>query len=76
MAQVQYFLNPNVNENFNYKTNFFNPELSIVIKDYFKTYFKNKNVPVIKTINFSLNSNSTCQDKDMKFYSVRTENCR
>lgn len=69
MSQVQYFLNPNVNQNFNYKNYFFNPQLSFVIQDYFKNYFKKNNVPIIKTIKFSLNSNSTGQDQDIKFYS-------
>jgi hypothetical protein len=68
MAQVKYFLNFNVNENFNYNMYFFNPELTL--HKIFKFFTINSsNKPLIKLINFSLNSNTTGQDVNMKFYS-------
>lgn len=67
MAQVKYFLNFNVCENFNYNLYFFNPELSN-IKNYFN-FIYSQNKPVVKTIYFSLNSNSAEQNTDMKFFS-------
>ncbi len=72
MGQVQYFLNNNVNQNFNYKQHFFNPELSDFIKKYLQYIINFENKPLIKNINFSLNSNSTGQINEMKFYSELT----
>ena len=68
MAQVRYFLNFNVNENFNYNLYFFDPKLSQIKLN----YISNFNRPLIKNANFSLNSNSTGQDNDMNFYSTLT----
>jgi hypothetical protein len=67
MAQIKYFQNYNVNENFNYNLYFFNPQL-IKIKNIIQFIYSN-NKPVIKTIYFSLNSNSIGMNNDMKFYS-------
>ena len=70
MAQVQYFLNYNVNENFNYNQYFFDIKLFDVIKKKFNTLFNSYNKPLIKNIYFSLNSNLSGQDNDMKFYNL------
>ena len=70
MAQVQYFLNYNVNENFNYNQYFFDIELSNVVKNNFNTIFNSYNRPLIKKVYFSLNSNLSGQDDDMKFYNL------
>lgn len=68
MAQVKYYMNFNVNENFNYNMYFFNTQL-IKAKEVFN--FINKyNNPVIKNIYFSLNSNLTDINKDISLYSV------
>ena len=72
MAQVQYFMNYNVNQNFNYNQYFFNPELSNFLLNNFKTFFGSENKPLIKNVYFSLNSNMTEQNNDMKFYSGLT----
>jgi len=67
MAQVKYFLNNNVNENFNYNLYFF--DTNIINKNIF-TDINNK--PVIKNIYFSLNSNSSVENYNIKFYSILT----
>lgn len=69
MAQVKYFLNNNVNENFNYDIHFFDTDLinkNLLSSEQFN--FKNKSV--IKSIYFSLNSNPANQNYEMPFYSV------
>lgn len=70
MAQVKYFLNYNVGENFNYNLYFYNPQL-IVNKD-FLTFIFAFNKPTIKTIYFSLNSNSTNANNNMSTFSSLT----
>ena len=78
MAQVRYFMNYNVNENFNYNMYFF--DLNKISSDN-KNLFYSKNLtdtninlsynkPVIKSIYFSLNSNASIQNYEMKLYSV------
>lgn len=71
MAQVKYFLNYNVCENFNYNLYFFDTT-QIKNKDYFNknnvSYSNNK--PVVKNVYFSLNSNPSIENYDMKLYSV------
>lgn len=67
MAQVKYFLNYNVNENFNYNLYFFNPQL-VINKGIFSYIYK-FNKPTIKTINFSLNSNLINSNNDIQLYS-------
>lgn len=71
MAQVKYFTNFNVNENFNYNLHFFNQNL---IKTTNKINIKNKyiNKSVIKNITFSLNSNQSDNIKNIEFYSILT----
>lgn len=69
MAQVKYFLNFNVNENFNYNQYFFNPQLSKFVSNN-NFLGLNDNKPLIKNLYFSLNSNPTGQDTGMKFYSL------
>jgi hypothetical protein len=66
MSQVKYFLNFNVNQNFNYNLYFFNPELSKIDFSFINSY----NKPLIKSVYFSLNSNNTGSDTDMKLYSI------
>lgn len=66
MSQVKYFLNFNVNQNFNYNLYFFNPELSKIDFSFINSY----NKPLIKSVYFSLNSNNTGSDTDMKLYST------
>lgn len=69
MAQVKYFLNYNVNENFNYNKYFFNTRLSkFLSNENFLGLDDNK--PVIKNIYFSLNSNPTSINNQMNFYSL------
>jgi hypothetical protein len=68
MAQVKYYLNYNVNENFNYNLNFFDNQL-LKKKDNL-TLIDSYNKPVIKSIYFSLNSNTTDNNSEMKFYSL------
>ena len=70
MTQVKYFLNFNVNENFNYNLYFFDPQL-IKLKDIIGFVYNN-NKPVIKTINFSLNSNLTNINNDISLYASLT----
>lgn len=67
MAQVKYFLNYNVGENFNYNLYFYDPQL-IANKD-FLTFVFAFNKPLIKTIYFSLNSNSTNANNNMITFS-------
>lgn len=67
MGQVKYFLNSNVNCNFNYNMYFFDNKL-------LSNLFKNSNIlfsnkSVIENIYFSLNSNPSIDNFDMKFYS-------
>jgi hypothetical protein len=69
MAQVQYFMNKNVNQNFNYKKIFFDIKLINPLLTFINILNPTDN-PLIKNINFSLNSNSSGQDSDMKFYSL------
>jgi hypothetical protein len=68
MAQVKYFLNFNVNENFNYNMYFFNTQLILDkgILNFIYTY----NKPVIKSIYFSLNSNLSDTNNDISLYST------
>ena len=66
MAQVRYFMNFNVNENFNYNTYFFDPKKSIQTSGI--TKISNINNPVIKTMYFSLNTSSSGENFDMKMY--------
>jgi len=68
MAQVQYFLNSNVNQNFNYKKYFFNTELVNKLEN-FKYLLNENDVPLIKNIGFSLNSNLS-SNYEMSFYSL------
>lgn len=68
MAQVQYFMNYNVNQNFNYNQYFFNTEL-INKSSNFKNWFNQYNYPLIKNIGFNLNSNLSTNN-EMKFYSL------
>jgi hypothetical protein len=68
MAQVQYFTNNNVNENFNYNQYFFDIRISDTLTKKFDMFFNSNNKPLIKNIYFSLNSNLTGQNDDMKFY--------
>lgn len=68
MFQVKYFLNFNVCENFNYNLYFFNPEL-LKTKEFFN-FIYSTNKPVIKSVYFSLNSNKSEPNNDMKFYSL------
>jgi hypothetical protein len=68
MAQVQYFMNNNVNQNFNYNQHFFNSELtnnSLNIKNWISPYNKS----LIKNIAFSLKSNLS-GNNEMRFYSL------
>lgn len=68
MAQVKYFMNNNVNENFNYNIHFFNTNLinkNIATID--QRNFQNKSV--VKSIYFSLNSNPAIENNDMNYYS-------
>ena len=67
MTQVKYFLNYNVGENFNYNLYFYNPEL-IINKDIIN-FIYTSNKSLIKTIYFSLNSNSTNANNEMSIYS-------
>lgn len=67
MAQVKYFLNYNVGENFNYNLYFYNPQL-IINKDIYSFIYPS-NKSLIKTIYYSLNSNSTNINNDMSIYS-------
>lgn len=67
MGQVKYFLNSNVNYNFNYNMYFFDNKL-------LSNLFKNSNIlfsnkSVIDNVYFSLNSNPSIDNFDMKFYS-------
>lgn len=61
MAQVKYFLNPNVNESFNYNIHFFDP-----IKMLNQTLFKNKSV--INKAGYAFDSISVEQMFEMEYY--------
>ncbi len=63
MGQVKYFLNENVNYQFNYNTLFFSPENNFV-----GVGIENK--PIIKSAYFSLNSNPAISDIDFSYYSI------
>lgn len=68
MAQVRYFMNNNVNENFNYNLYFFDTNLinnNIINIEQFN--FKNKSV--VKSVYFSLNSNPAIENNDMNYFS-------
>lgn len=67
MAQVKYFINFNVCDNFNYNLYFFEPQRS-KIKEIFK-FIYSSNQPVIKNTYFSLNSNNAEPNRDMNFFS-------
>ena len=67
MGQVKYFLNYNVNENFNYNLYFF--DTAKVNKNFIKDMnYTNKSV--IKSAYFSLNANPAIENYPMKYYSV------
>ena len=71
MAQVKYFLNYNVNQNFNYNIYFFDSSMinnNFIINNTSLKTFVNK--PVIKYAYFSLNSNTSMENNDYKFYST------
>ena len=68
MAQVRYFTNFNVNQNFNYNLYFFDTKL--VNKSISLNYINTINIPVIKSIYFSLNANPSGEETDIKFYST------
>jgi hypothetical protein len=63
MGQVKYFLNPNVNYLFNYKTLFFDSD-NIFIN------INLPNRPVIKKASFALNSEPAITTLDMSYYTV------
>jgi hypothetical protein len=68
MAQVKYFMDNNVNENFNYNLHFFNTNIiNNNIINFNQFNFKNKSV--IKSIYFSLNSNPAIETNNMNYYS-------
>ena len=67
MAQVKYFLNYNVNENFNYNLYFYDPIL--IVNKNILNFIYASNKSLIKTIYFSLNSNSTNANNEMSIYS-------
>jgi hypothetical protein len=68
-GQVKYFLNNNVDQNFNYNLYFFDTKL--INKNLtFMNQFNFTNKPVVKSIYYSLNSNPSIEDNDMKFYSA------
>ncbi len=62
MAQVKYFLNPNVNYLFNYYTTFFNPATTSLSQNFLQK-------PVIKSASFSFNSNIASETLSMAYYS-------
>ncbi len=67
MGQVKYFLNYNVNQNFNYNLHFFDP---IKLKnDLVPKKLEIANKPVIKSAYYSLNSNPAIENYPMKYYS-------
>jgi hypothetical protein len=66
MAQVKYYLNSNVNFNFNYGTLFFNPK---IINERF-SFFKFKEKNTIEKANFSYDSSSTEEMHNMEVYSL------
>lgn len=69
MAQVKYFKNNNVNENFNYNLYFFNTNLlNTTLTNQLNLNFQNQ--PVIKSLYFSLNSNQAIENHDMKYFAV------
>lgn len=68
MGQVKYFLNNNVNENFNYNLYFFDTSTTKNITSLEQFNFTNK--PVIKSMYFSLDSNPATQSYDMSYYSI------
>jgi hypothetical protein len=69
MAQVKYFKNNNVNENFNYNLYFFNTNLvNTTLTNQLNLNFENQSV--IKSMYFSLNSNQAIENHDMKYFSV------
>ncbi len=68
MGQVRYFLNYNVNENFNYDMYFFKPGLIDPIFN-LESIINPVNKSVIKNAYFSLNSNPGIENYEMKFYS-------
>lgn len=68
MTQVKYFLNFNVNENFNYNLYFFNNNKAKNINNY--NFINSYNKPVIKNINFKLNSNLIDNNTNIDFYST------
>lgn len=63
MAQVQYFLNPNVNELFNYNIYFFDPN-----KTSYSNIFKQKSI--IKNVTININSTSVSNLIDMNYYNL------
>lgn len=70
MGQVKYFLNYNVNQNFNYNLHFF--DTSLVNNKYIEKMVNYINKPVIKAAYIGLNSNSATISLEMSFYSLLT----
>lgn len=72
MSQVRYFMNYNVNQNFNYNLYFFDTNLILKNNNNLSNpnYNMSDNKPVIKSIYFSLNSNPSVENFEMKLYSV------
>lgn len=70
MSQIRYFLNYNVNENFNYNLYFFDNNKIFIKKNFSNQNFNSKNSSVIKSAYFSLNSNTSIENYDMKLYST------
>ena len=66
MAQIQYFLNPNVNENFNYNLYFFDNNNINKNKKLGNNLFNQKSV--INKVQFLINSNMITNLTDMNFY--------
>ena len=72
MAQVKYFLNYNVNQNFNYDIYFFYYNLinNIFSDPSVNLIFLTNNKSVINSAYFSLNSNQAAYNYDFKLYST------
>lgn len=68
MGQVKYFLNYNVNENFNYNLHFFNT--LALNKNFITKEINITNKSVVKSAYFSLNANPAIENYSMKYYSI------
>jgi len=71
MSQVRYFMNYNVNQNFNYNLYFFDINKvsnKIILNN--SNFNLSNNKPVIKSIYFSLNANPAIENYEMKLYSI------